>query len=55
MNDQISREQRDWLRPILELTDPIGVLSVYVDADPALASGTPPRGTPRSGPGCAVW
>lgn len=32
----------DWLAPILELEDPIGVLSVYVDADPALAAGTPP-------------
>jgi hypothetical protein len=32
----------DRLVPILELEDPIGVLSVYVDADPALAAGTPP-------------
>jgi hypothetical protein len=32
----------DWLSPILELEDSIGVLSIYVDADPALAVGTPP-------------
>lgn len=32
----------DWFSPILELEDPIGVLSVYVDADPALSAGTPP-------------
>jgi hypothetical protein len=32
----------NWLAPILELEDPIGVLSIYVDADPALAAGTPP-------------
>lgn len=32
----------DWLVQLLELEDPIGVLSVYVDADPALAAGTPP-------------
>ena len=32
----------DWLSPILGLEDPVGVLSVYVDADPALAAGTPP-------------
>jgi hypothetical protein len=32
----------NWLVRILELDDPIGVLSVYVDADPALAAGTPP-------------
>jgi hypothetical protein len=31
-----------WIAPILELCDPIGVLSVYVDADPALASGPRP-------------
>jgi hypothetical protein len=31
-----------WLAPIAELDDPIGVLSVYLDADPALAAGTPP-------------
>ena len=56
MNDQISREQRDWLRTILELTDPIGVLSVYVDADPALAAGTPPawNAPVRSGLRCLV-
>jgi hypothetical protein len=28
--------------PLLELTDPIGVLSIYVDADPALAGGERP-------------
>jgi hypothetical protein len=32
----------DWLSPVLALEDPIGVLSVYVDADPTLAAGTPP-------------
>lgn len=32
----------DWLAPILELEDPVGILSVYVDADPALAAGDPP-------------
>jgi hypothetical protein len=32
----------DWLAPILDLDDPVGVLSVYLDADPALAAGTPP-------------
>lgn len=30
------------LEPVLALTDPIGVLSVYVDADPALAAGPRP-------------
>jgi hypothetical protein len=38
----LSAHDRDWLGPILELEDPIGVLSVYLDADPALAAGTPP-------------
>jgi hypothetical protein len=33
---------RDWLSPVVDLDDPIGVLSVYVDADPTLAAGTPP-------------
>jgi hypothetical protein len=32
----------NWLAPIAELEDSIGVLSIYVDADPALAAGTPP-------------
>jgi hypothetical protein len=31
-----------WLAPFLELEDPIGVLSIYVDADPTLAAGNPP-------------
>lgn len=34
--------QRKPTSPVLELTDPIGVLSIYVDADPSLAAGPRP-------------
>ena len=42
MDDPHEVTSGDWLAPILELEDRIGILSVYLDADPALAAGDRP-------------
>jgi hypothetical protein len=42
MGEPDGAASREWLSPVLELEDPVGVLSVYLDADPALSAGTPP-------------
>lgn len=39
MSNSDEKTATDWLTPILELEDPVGVLSVYIDADPAHAAG----------------